>query len=336
MSEGALSPHELARRVCDADRAAIADALNLVDDRRAQSRALSLELLDALENRARGRRIGITGAPGAGKSTLLDALATALRRRGETVAVLAVDPSSRKSGGALLGDRYRMGAAARDAGVFFRSLAARDELGGLSEVTGASLDVLAAAFDRVFIETVGVGQSEASIADFVETLVFVAQPAAGDLVQFMKAGILEWPDVFFVNKSDLGDHAQRTATELRAGLALGRNDEAPMRRGAQVLSGSARDGVGVEALIAALDEHQAALAASGEGIRRRAAGRIARIESALLRRYGRFGLERITGERVLAELVASLAAEQPGASVERLIERLGVRFEAGFDSGGGR
>src|SRR5690606_23541468 len=168
-----------------------------------------------------------------------------------------VDPSSRRTGGALLGDRFRMGASARDAGVFFRSLAAREELGGLSEVAGASLDVLAAAFDVVFLETVGVGQSEASIADFVETPGFVAQPGAGDLLQFMKAGILEWPDVFFVNKSDLERLATRTATELRAGLELGRggsgnrdgNGSTDDTERAVVLCGSARDGVGLDALL---------------------------------------------------------------------------------------
>jgi LAO/AO transport system kinase len=332
MSAGAESPEELAGRVCKGDPGAVARALNLVDDRRSERRAEALDLLDALEGRARGRRIGITGAPGAGKSTLLDALATALRARGRTVGILAVDPSSRKTGGALLGDRFRMGSSARDAGVFFRSLAARDQLGGLSEVAGASLDVLAAAFDSVFIETVGVGQSEASIADFVETLVFVAQPAAGDLLQFMKAGILEWPDVFFVNKSDLEGLAARTATELRAGLGLGRSSGGHGKAGEEasdrppVLCGSARDGVGIDALIDALDAHHATLDRSGEGIRRQQASRIARIEGALARRYGSFGLARLFSARPLADFVA----EDPTCSAERLIDRLGARFEADF------
>ena len=168
MSTSTESPLALAELVRAGDRGAVARALNLVDDGRAARRAEALDLLDALEGKSKGRRIGITGAPGAGKSTLLDALATRLGSRGRSVAILAIDPSSRKSGGALLGDRFRMGASARDSGVFFRSLAARDQLGGLSEVTGASLDVLAAAFDTVFVETVGVGQSEAGIVDLVE------------------------------------------------------------------------------------------------------------------------------------------------------------------------
>ncbi|MFO0688998.1 MAG: methylmalonyl Co-A mutase-associated GTPase MeaB [Myxococcota bacterium] len=324
MSEGAESPTELAARTLAGDRSAVARALNLVDDRRSQRRADALALLDALEGPARGRRLGLTGAPGAGKSTLLDALATALRQRGRTVGILAVDPSSRKTGGALLGDRFRMGSSARDAGVFFRSLAARDELGGLAEVAGASVDVLAAAFDVVFVETVGVGQSEASVADFVDTLVFVAQPAAGDLLQFMKAGILEWPDVFFVNKADLDALATRTATELRAGLDLGRGEDPAARP--PVLCGSARDGVGIDDLIEALDAHHARQERSGEGRRRRETGRLARIEGALARRYGRFGLARLGGRSAIAAFVAA----HPGCSAERVIETLGARLEAGF------
>lgn len=327
MSSGQESPKELAQQVRQGDRGAVARALNLVDDRRAGRRADALALLDALEGHARGRRIGLTGAPGAGKSTLLDALATALRARGRSVGILAVDPSSPKTGGALLGDRFRMGAAARDTGVFFRSLAARDQLGGLSEVTGASLDVLVAAFDDVIIETVGVGQSEASVADFVETLVFVAQPAAGDLIQFMKAGLLELPDIFFVNKADLGALATRTAAELRSGLDLARGESAADVP--PVLCGSARDGLGTDSLIDALDAHHEKLTHSGEGPRRRARGRLARVKSALLQRYGRFGLAQLAALEPLDAFVAA----RPERSIEGLIDDLGARIEAGYSSG---
>ncbi len=324
MSKPVESPLALAERVRAGDRGGVARALNLVDDGRAAQRADALDLLDALEGHAGGRRIGITGAPGAGKSTLLDALATRLCSRGQSVAILAIDPSSRKSGGALLGDRFRMGASARDSGVFFRSLAARDQLGGLSEVTGASLDVLAAAFDTVFVETVGVGQSEAGIVDLVETLVFVAQPAAGDLVQFMKAGILEWPDVFFVNKSDLSEHAQRTATELRAGIDLGRPNGPGERP--PVLCGSARDGIGIDALIEAIDRHHEALARTEAGARRRADGRCARIRTALTNRYGTRGLARLAEQAPLERQIDA----HGGSSVERIIDRLGARIEASW------
>lgn len=317
----------LAQRVAAGDRAAIADALNQVDDDRPQNRERALALLDALEEGPHGVRIGVTGAPGSGKSTLLDALVSGLRKRGRSVGVLAVDPSSQRSGGALLGDRMRLSSAARDAGVFLRSLAARDQLGGLSAVTGPSLDILSSALDVVFVETVGVGQSEAQVIDLVDSLVFVAQPAAGDLIQFMKAGILEWPDVFFVNKSDLGDHSRRSAAELRAGLDLGSRrdpDHVPV-----VLCGSARDGIEIDALIDAIDEHQRYLESSGQRDKRRREGRVARVRSALATRYGRFGLERLE-----SGTIESIVASQPFFSVDRLIQQLGRRIEGSWGSHG--
>jgi len=320
-SNVSASPASIAARVLEGDRSAVSDALNCVDDDRPERRAEALEILDALEGRGRGARIGVTGAPGAGKSTLLDAMVSELRRRDRSVGILAVDPSSQRTGGALLGDRMRLGSGARDSGVFLRSLAARDQLGGLSEVTGPSLDVLVAAFDLVFVETVGVGQSEAQVIDLVDSLVFVAQPAAGDLIQFMKAGILEWPDIFFVNKSDLGEAATRTATELKAGLELSaRRDPgyAP-----PVLSGSARDGLGIEELIDALDEHHAHLRSSGTLARRREEGRIARVRNALLTRYGRFGLSHLEGDLA----VEPFSRERADVSVDRIVTELGEVVE---------
>jgi len=318
------SPRRLAEAVIAGDRAAVSRALNWVDDSREQHRERALELLDALEGKGRGARIGVTGAPGAGKSTLLDALITGLRRRDRSVGILAVDPSSRRSGGALLGDRMRMGAGARDAGVFLRSLAARDQLGGLSEVTGASLDVLVAAFDAVFVETVGVGQSESEVTCLVDSLVFVAQPAAGDLIQFMKAGILEWPDIFFVNKSDLGDAAERTVAELRAGLQLATPRD--LGRTPPVLAGSARDGLGIDALIEALDDHHRRLLETHALAERRRSGRMARIRNALATRYGRYGLARLKGKLEPERF----AKTRPEAAVERIVDELGHAIERSF------
>jgi LAO/AO transport system kinase len=316
----------LADRVAEGDLGAVSEALNLVDDARPERRAAALDLLDALEGRGRGARIGVTGAPGAGKSTLLDALVAGLRRRERSVGILAVDPSSQRTRGALLGDRMRLGSAARDAGVFLRSLAARAHLGGLSEATGPSLDVMVAAFDAVFVETVGVGQSEAEVIDLVDTLVFVVQPAAGDLIQFMKAGILEWPDVFFVNKADLGDLARQTATELRAGLELGSRRDPGFRP--TVLCGSARNGVEIDALIDAIDAHQQYLKASGEGERRRGTGRIARVRAMILARYGRLGIDTLGGDAALESAVA-----RSDRSVERVADELAARIasELGLD-----
>jgi LAO/AO transport system kinase len=318
----------LADRVGAGDLGAVAEALNQIDDNRPEHRERALALLDALEGRGAGARIGVTGAPGSGKSTLLDALVSELRKRDRSVGILAIDPSSQRTGGALLGDRMRLSSAARDAGVFLRSLAARDQLGGLSEITGPSLDVMQAAFDVIFVETVGVGQSEAEVIDLVDTLVFVAQPAAGDLIQFMKAGILEWPDIFFVNKSDLGDLAQRTAAELLAGLELGSRRDLEYRP--PVLCGSARDGLEIDALIDAIDVHQAHLKTSGQGEIRRQSGRVARVRNAISTRYGRFGLDRLDGPLEIETFVGA----KPECSVERLVDDLGREVEKALGSGG--
>jgi len=318
----------LADRVAAGDLGAVAEALNQIDDDRPEHRERALLLLDALEGRGTGSRIGVTGAPGAGKSTLLDTLVSGLRTLDRSVGILAVDPSSQRTRGALLGDRMRLSSAARDAGVFLRSLAARDQLGGLSEITGPSLDVMLAAFDAVFVETVGVGQSEAEVIDLVDTLVFVAQPAAGDLIQFMKAGILEWPDIFFVNKSDLGDLARRTATELQAGLELGSRRDVEYRP--PVICGSARDGLGIDELIEAIDSHQEYLKSSGQGRIRRHAGRVARVRSAISTRYGRYGLDRLTGTLAIDAFVDA----RPLRSVERLVDDLSAELEKAFQSSG--
>lgn len=317
----------------------MAAALNLIDDRRPGRREAALALLDRLEREtaaraARGERreptrIGVTGAPGAGKSTLLDALVRRLRGRGETVGIAAVDPSSRRSGGALLGDRARVRAGAHDPGVFLRSMAARDRLGGLADATWASVTVLAAVFDHVFVETVGVGQSEAEVADLADTLLFVAQPGAGDVLQFMKAGVLEHPDVFAVNKADLGPIAERTAGELATGLALAARS--PGGWTPPVLLVSARDARGIDELLAALDDHRRHLAASGEGAARRRRGREALVAGALERRYGSFGLERIGGRDALRARVRAAG----DASGFALVLALGQEIEAALSAPAG-
>lgn len=295
----------------------MAEALNLVDDARPGRREEALLLLDALERAEAfpgAARVGLTGAPGAGKSTLLDALVRELRRRGRTVGVVAVDPSSARTGGALLGDRIRVRATAGDEGVFFRSMAARDRLGGLADATRASVTVLAAVFDVVAVETVGVGQSETDVARLADTLVYVAQPGAGDLLQFMKAGILELPDIFLVNKSDLGAIARRTKSELETGLGLG--ERRPSSWTPPVLLGSARDGDGMEALVDEILRHGAAIAASGELSARRRAGGEAFVLESLRERYGRFGLERLGGARGLEK---RLREDPPATTFARVL-----------------
>ncbi len=281
-------------------------------------------MLEALEREAPfpgAARIGITGPPGAGKSTLLDALIRSLRRRGETVALIAVDPSSRRTGGALLGDRIRMRTGSRDPGVLIRSMAARRRLGGLADSTFAGVAVLSAVFDRVFVETVGVGQSESEVASLVDTLVFVASPGSGDALQFMKAGLLELPDVFAVNKADVGAEASRTASELAGGLALAEPESRTGRR--PVLLVSARDAVGIEELVDAIDEHAREQLERGALATRRASAREEFVLETLVQRYGSFGLEHLGGPRAVADRIREGAGDSAfalAAALSREIE----------------
>jgi LAO/AO transport system kinase len=322
----------LAKRLLARERDAVADALNLVDDRRPEARAEALALLVALEEAllfAGPPRVGLTGPPGAGKSTLLDALVRRARARDQTIGILAVDPSSPKSGGALLGDRVRVRASARDPGVFLRSLAARDRLGGLAESARAGLFVLAAAFDVVLIETVGVGQSEAEVASLVDTLVWVAQPGAGDLLQYMKAGALELPDVVAVNKNDLGPVAERTAGELAAGLSLAERTEdwSP-----PVVRISARDGSGLGELEDALARHRTWLGEHGRLPARRRRGRDAAVRDFLVREHGRVGVEAAGGLAAIDERLR----REPDASGFALAARIAEEIEAALGRGGRR
>jgi len=303
----------------------VPEALNLADDRRPDRREAALELLDKLERETPfpgAARIGLTGAPGAGKSTLLDALVRELRPKGETVAIVAVDPSSRTTGGALLGDRIRVRSGASDPGVFIRSMAARDQLGGLAESAWSAVIILAAAFDRVFVETVGVGQSESDVAALVDTLVYVATPGTGDALQFMKAGILEYPDVFVVNKADLGAAATRTASELRGSISLGDRDATDTE--AAVILTSATRGDGIHELVAAIDAQRQRLI-DGDALReRRLRGRETQLLGALERRYGAFGIEQLGGRRALRERVR----KDDSVSAFALLARLGIEIEA--------
>ena len=308
---------ELFERIRRGERAAVATALNLFDARDRVTRERAVPLLDELARGAREDtvRVGLTGAPGAGKSTLLDALVAALRARGRSIGIIAVDPSSQHSGGALLADRIRAGRAADDDQVFFRSMAARGRLGGLAAATRAGLDVLAAAYDWVVVETVGVGQSEVEVADLVDTLVYVAQPGAGDILQTMKAGVLELPDVFAVNKADLGLPAERTAQELRRGLALGAVAADAWQP--PVLLIAASEDRGIEALVDAILAHRDAVAPDARRARRRA-GEERFVRHELLQRYGSFGIAAIGGPEGLAAHLAAVADLPPLTRVARI------------------
>jgi len=230
-------------------KAAIARALTAIEERPETPKTIAL--LDAAWAEPTAHVIGLTGPPGVGKSTLIDAMIRRYRAKEQSVAVIAVDPSSRSTGGALLGDRTRFRNNPDDTGVFVRSLAARGQLGGLSALAYPSIVLLAALYDRVLVETVGVGQSEADVSGVAETVVLCVQPGSGDSLQFMKAGIMEIPDIAVVTKSDTGQAARQALSDLKGALSLSATTKDTIPQFAV----SSQTGEGIDDLIAACDAH---------------------------------------------------------------------------------
>ena len=183
----------------------------------------NIKLLDNFHSKPRSHVLGITGPPGAGKSSLIDKLITIIRKKKKTVGVIAIDPSSSKSGGALLGDRTRFQLNPNDGGVYVRSMAAKDYLGGVSELTYPTMTVMRSKFDFLIIETVGVGQSETSIKDIVDTVILCVQPGSGDTIQFMKSGIFEIPDLIVVTKCDMEKLSNQTFSDLSGSSSYFKN-----------------------------------------------------------------------------------------------------------------
>ncbi len=263
--------------------------------------------------------LGITGAPGVGKSTSTSALVTALRAEGKRVGVLAVDPSSPFSGGALLGDRVRMSEHATDSGVFIRSMASRGHLGGLAWSTPQALRVLdAAGFDVVVVETVGVGQSEVAVARTADTTVVLLAPGMGDGIQAAKAGILEIGDVYVVNKADR-EGAATVRRDLRNMLALAERPEGSWRPPVQLMS--AQSGDGVPEVVAKLDEHRIWAESSGALQRRRvrrARDEVEAIAVTALRRRWTDVSERTELDDLAEQVVAGTL--DPYAAADRLLD----------------
>lgn len=265
--------------------AALADLERDCEGERAQ------ELLDEAWRQPRAQVVGVTGPPGVGKSTLCAALVAAWRKAGFTVGVIAVDPSSKASGGALLGDRVRIVHDAADEGCFVRSMAARDRLGGLADQTLAAMVLMRALFDRVLIETVGVGQSETDVAAVADTVVFCVQPGSGDSLQFMKAGIVEIPHLIAVTKADLGAAAERAVADVSGALSLASPPGSDWRL--ETLALSARSGAGLERLVSALDAHRRCLAENGRLAVARHRQSEGWVREGLRERFGARGLARL-------------------------------------------
>jgi LAO/AO transport system kinase len=295
--------NSLGERVSSGDAAAVARAISKIEDGSTGAAALMKEIYQL----SRGALvIGITGAPGAGKSSLVDKLALLYRQRGERVGIVAVDPSSPFSGGAILGDRIRMQALGLDEGVFIRSMATRGNLGGLARATVDAVAILdAAGYAKVIVETVGVGQDEVEIVKAADVSIVVLVPGMGDDIQAIKAGIMEIGDIFVINKADR-DGVYATEKELEALLSLtSRNDgwDPP------IVKTVATENQGLEALAAAIDKfRQTQLSVTGSSERRRAIARWRIVE--LLR------------ERLLARVLAS---ESSVAMLEQLADEVATR-----------
>ena len=310
----ATDPAELGRRLRDGDRSAAPAALNVIENR--SDRDATTRLLHEVSPAALGREpsahvIGITGPPGAGKSSLLSVLAAEWRTRDMTVAILAVDPSSKRSGGSLLGDRARIEHDPRDDGVLIRSSAAGGRLGGLAAATREAAEALAPAFDVVVIETVGVGQSETEVAEVADTVAVVVQPGSGDALQFIKAGIMEVPDVLVVTKADLGDIALRARRDLSAALrSLGERDKQVV-----AVSSTAAPPTGIDELVEALDAHRAQLDLPARRTEARRASALADFTA----EHGERGVRALGGRRTAIKF---LRDQDPGLDVATLVERL--------------
>ena len=256
MGDATAGSAALAEQVRAGDRRAVARALTLLERGAAEGRTVA-DLLFGSSGRA--VTVGITGPPGVGKSTLVDAVTASLRSRQATVAVLAVDPSSPWSHGALLGDRIRMRRHATDPGVFIRSVSSRGRLGGLADVALSSVRLLdAAGFDVVIVETVGIGQAEIDIARLADCVVLVTMPGAGDQIQAAKSGVMEVADVLVVNRAD-DRRAYNTVSELQGVLQLRRGAGAP-----PVLATTATTGAGADELVDVIDRWTRDRVASGE------------------------------------------------------------------------
>lgn len=308
---------DLVSRARDGEPRAVARLISLVEDGSDDLREVAAALAP---HTGRARVLGLTGPPGVGKSTTTSALITAFRKQGKRIGVLAIDPSSPFSGGALLGDRIRMHTHTTDPDVFIRSMATRGHLGGLSWATPQALRVLdAAGFDLVLIETVGVGQSEVDIVSLADTTIVLLAPGMGDGIQAAKAGILEVADVFVVNKADR-DGASQTIRDLKHMISLGRREiTAPTWR-PPIVPTVATTGDGIDEMVTAIEAHHTWLVEHGALEARRTQRAIGEIEAIAVREL-RSRLADVHGGEALSRLAKQVVAGEldPYTAADRLI-----------------
>lgn len=284
------------------DKPAVARVLNLLEDRRPEVAERVQKVAAHLSRKAKTGRhtIGITGPPGVGKSSMISRLIEQYRARRKSVGVISVDPSSLRSGGALLGDRIRIRYRPNDTGVFIRSLAARGHLGGLSGNIRQMLVLFEAVYDIIILETVGVGQSETDVADVVDTVISVIHPGSGDMLQFMKAGIMEIPHILVINKADRKSAALKSFYDLKNATAYMAGDDLDWQP--EVIMTSATEDKGFDALVDALVRHRALLASRGIDEQRRQ-----KLQRSILTEfkaaYGRFGIRLLGGEEHILSLL---------------------------------
>ncbi len=350
MAELSEANARLYESLLDGDHAALARVITQIENRTPGYR----ELLAALHaETGHASVVGVTGSPGTGKSTLVDALTKQYREAGETVGVIAVDPSSPYTGGSVLGDRIRMGSTAGDMDVFVRSMSARGRLGGLSMATADAVKALDSfGKDRIIVETVGAGQNEVDIVETAETVAVVVQPGSGDDIQLLKAGILEIGDLFVVNKADK-DEAAGTVADLETMIHMDRSPTAGLSTGHHgpdaaeagdgdtdgesgwtppVIETVATTGKGVDDLRMALDDHRQYLVDSGEAEgrrRQRAETEIRRLLRTDLGELAEQVLDRHGGIETLSASVAKRESD-PYTVVEELVDPLESALEDGL------
>ena len=317
----------LARGVRAGDRAALSRAITLIESKRADHRRSAAALMQALIG-ATGKavRVGITGAPGVGKSTTIDALGTMLTKQGRKVAVLAVDPSSRRTGGSILADKTRMARLANDANAFIRPSPASGTLGGVAARTRETMLLCEAdGYDVVLVETIGVGQSEIAVADMTDFFLLLMLPGAGDELQGLKKGVVELADMIAVNKADGDNVARAKAAAAEYCAALHILTPRSANWSPPVVTYSALTGEGVAALWAHVLDHREKLTAADELASRRAEQQVKRMWAMLEERL----LAPLRSDRAIKAALASIEAEvaagalAPAAAVDKIVDMLG-------------